>query len=141
MATYDIPAVTKSNYLGSRTPGIPSTGGIGVKHTLYMPLAAGGAAGAGDDVTLISSLPFKAVITEVTLYVTTAVAASTLTVRTAAAGAGTALTSALSVAAAVPVRTAITTGAPTVASGTALYANRSDRSMVGMIAIELVEIQ
>jgi len=102
--------------------------------------AAGGASGAADDVTVFTSLPYDAQIADVEFVCTTAFGASTVTLRTLAGGAGTALSSALATAATGRARDAITTGMPTVTRGTAIFLRRSDRSVVGQLLIKLLPL-
>jgi hypothetical protein len=111
-----------------------NTGELGNTVVLRRTIAAG-AGGAADDVTLTDHLPVGIEIVDVILHVATAGAGgSTATVRTAAGGAGTALSSALSTAATGVARSVLATAA-TAAGGAALYLRRSDNALAGFIDI------
>lgn len=142
--TYDVYSRGQSADQGGSSIGIPTTGGLGPVFQIAIPCAAGGATGAADDVTVTSALPFKAVLTDVKFYTSTATAMSTVTLRTATAGAGTALTSDISSGSTGAASTAFTGGTfatLTVAKDTALYLRRSDRAVVGTLVVSLVPIQ
>jgi hypothetical protein len=116
--------------------GLPAdnTGELGNTVVLRRTIAAG-AGGAADDVTLTDHLAVGIEIVDVILHVATAGAGgSTATVRSAAAGAGDALSSALSTAATGVVRSVLTAAA-TAADGAALYLRRSDNALAGFIDI------
>lgn len=98
-----------------------------------------GGAGAADTVLGVA-LPFDAYIVDMLVWVDVLKAAATGTVRTAAAGGGTALSEAFDLSAVGIVRCAGTanTGAmPLVAAGTQLYFRRNDQDAVGRVVIML----
>lgn len=113
---------------------VADASGMGVLLVDVQALPVGG--GGADDVTLYNAtFPFAARIVDVIMDVATAGAGgSTVTLRTAAAGAGSALSSALSSAAQGTVRNTVNT-MPTVAAGDSIFARRTDSTMVGTIAI------
>lgn len=141
MATYDIYPRAQSTDQGSSTLGIPSAGGLGAPFQVVVPFTAA-TTGSADDVTVYAAtVPFKAVLTEVVVYTSTAVMSSTMTLYSATGGGGTALSSAISTGSTGVARTAITTGAPTVAAGSSIYARRSDRAAAGTLVLTLVPSQ
>jgi len=100
---------------------------------------AAGAGGAADDITVyaVNTLPFKFRVIDAWALVGTAVAASTLAVRTAAAGAGTLLASIGSAATgrnglAVSV-TATAVATPGASAG--LFVRRSDNGVAGEVYV------
>lgn len=94
-------------------------------------LASGGASGTADYVTILTNSLFKFRVLEATMTVTTNVS-STVTVYSNTTGSnGTAYTNAMSGTSTGQVRSSNTSGTNTVAVGGALYAIRSDRSLVG----------
>jgi len=112
--------------------------GLGVPFTLYVNCPSGGAAGTADDVVVFSAnAPFPFRILDRKLYVSTAVAAATAQLRSATAGGGSTLSSAMSVASTGLVLDASTT-TNTVAAGGTLVLRRSDRSMVGELFLTCI---
>lgn len=112
--------------------------GLGVPFTLYVNCPTGGTAGTADDVVVFSAnAPFPFRILDRKLYVSTAVAAATAQLRSATAGGGSTLSSALSVAQTGPIADASPT-TNTVATGGTLVLRRSDRSMVGELLLYCV---
>lgn len=112
-------------------------GGIGTAGSIYVAFVVA-ATGAADDVTIHAGLPYGIRITNVRLKVTTAKAGATGTLRTAAAGAGTALSSDLATDAAVAVASTLNTS-PTVAAAGALYLRRSDRDFAGHVIVDFIK--
>ncbi len=110
---------------------VPLAGGVALPAMAVVPFAAA-AAGAADDVTLLL-VPFRLRVLDFWCDVTTLIALSTLTLRTAAAGAGTALSSDLVSAATAVVRTtlALSSASRIAEAGTTLYLRRSDRGVAG----------
>lgn len=114
----------------------PDANGFADAVTLRVALPAGGAPGAGDAPVLLAKAPYKFRIIEATMQVTTGVAASTVLVYSNSTGTGgTAYTDAMSSATAGQVRSNKTTTSGVVPVGGAVYAVRSDRSMVGDIVL------
>lgn len=110
---------------------------VAVPFIIRTALPAGGAAGTADYVAIMTSAPFKFRVLEAIMNVTTAVGASTVKIYSTSTGSnGTAYTDSMSSASAVQVRSALSSQATqTVAVGGALYAVRSDRSMVGDVVL------
>lgn len=110
--------------------------------SLYVPCASGGAAGTADDVTVWNAAaPFAMRITDATFRVSTAAVASTVALRTAAAGAGSVVLP--DAAAATQTFSSGTVGVfrdaasatATVALNGSLFIRRSDRSVVGELQL------
>lgn len=134
--TLTFAAETGDDIAASDTPG---DGGFAADMVYHKICAAGGAAGTADDVTIFNAnAPFAFEITDVQLIVSTAVAMSTCTLRTAASAGGTAVSDALSSASTGIVRNAAKTDTPAIAKGGSLFLRRSDRSMVGELVIHIV---
>lgn len=92
--------------------------------------------GTADDITIFAAnAPCKFRIIDCYLDVTTADSGATGTLYTAAAGGGTACSSALSTTSTGKIRDNITTGTPTIAAGGSLYLRRSDRAFAGEIVL------
>jgi len=104
-----------------------------VVHKAFTALAAGTA----DDVTVLSSAPFAFRILRTLPVITTAVAASSVRLRSASGGGGSALSSsfATDVATEDPVRSSPLTAFPSVALGGSLFLRRSDRGVAGALAV------
>lgn len=100
----------------------------------------GGVTGTADDVTVcaLNHLPFKARIIDAWAVLSAGVAASTLQVRSAAAGGGT-LAATLDSSAAGVARVSTLTGTQvfTPGSSVGLFVRRSDRAVAGEIFIKL----
>jgi hypothetical protein len=112
--------------------GVPTGLGIGLSHKAHYDI--GGGVGA-DDATLIASMPWPARILNVELITSTAVGASTVTLRDALAGAGNALSDALSSGAVARVSDA-QVPLVTVAAGSLVTARMSDSAIVAEVVIE-----
>ena len=107
---------------------------FGVPFLITQPLTAG-VAGTADDVTIYSAnAPFDFRIVDVWLLVSAAIGGSTVQLRSATGGGGSALSSALSSAATGTVRNN-DTATRQVASGGSLFVRRSDRAVAGRILI------
>lgn len=104
-----------------------------VLHKAYTALVTG----AADDVTVMAVTPFEMRILDVQQVTTTAVGASTVTLRTAAAGAGTDLSGALA-SAATGRAASVKASTDVVAKGGALFLRRSDRAVAGEIIITVL---
>jgi hypothetical protein len=108
--------------------GTPTS--TGVPFIIHFTFAAGGG-GAADDVTVFSAnAPFNFRILECWLVTTTAVGGSTVQARTATAGGGTALSTAMSSTATGKTSDNSTT-TPTVAASGSLILRRSDSGVSG----------
>lgn len=123
-------------------PGTSAVGYAGVPYCIFAVLAAGGATGEADDVFVTDAVPSKSRILGIDLSISTGIAASTITLRSAAAGGGTALSDAIATTAASDqgVNPWNHTSFPEVAAGSDLYFRRSDRAVVGMAAIWLLPV-
>jgi hypothetical protein len=98
-----------------------------------------GAGGSADDVTLNSAaLPYKAFITQVRFIPLTGVASSNVTLRSAAAGAGTAYSSALASVTAGTVAATTTVATAAAAAGSSLYLRRSDSGIAGILQVSFL---
>ena len=145
MANLDFYQRAVSTDQGSATvgAGISSTsvsGGpfAGVQRLVFYIFA--GAGGAADDVTLLTTaLPAKSFILNVQFMTIGLVAASTVTLRDAAAGAGNAYSTALSSATAGLVAVATTTRAVAAAVNTSLFLRRSDSAISGVLLVDLIQ--
>lgn len=108
----------------------------------YVSFAAGGG-GAADDVTVVSNiapnfgLPFNVRVVDAWLLVSTAVVGSSCQLRTALAGGGSVLSSALSSAATGTSRNNDTV-TRTNTSGSPIILRRSDSGVAGEILVELI---
>lgn len=115
---------------------------MGSMVVLRKAYTSGGSSGTPDDVTIFAATcPMGLRVVDAFTVVTTAVGASTLSVRTATAGGGTLLVAALSSGAAGLARSAGTSPTATslVASGGSIYIRRSDRSVVGELFLVCVK--
>lgn len=134
--------VAESNAIGGAIDAFSGAlaGGIGTVFSIKVDLPSGGTSGTADAVNLLTSvpgsaLPFNVEVLDVVMAVSTAVASSTVQLHNTASGGGsTTYSTALSSAATGKVRDASTTMAQIPAGGT-LFARRSDRSVVGEIAV------
>ena len=97
------------------------------------------AAGVADDVNIIVSptVPYNYSIKDAWAQISTAIGGSTITVRNAAGGGGSALSDALSSAATGTVRNTAQTGPAAAAAGSTLYLRRSDRGVAGSVYLIL----
>ena len=137
-----ITEVAESNAIGGAVGAVPSTtvGGIGSLFVAHVPLPSGGTAGTADAVNAFAAnaggvAPFALTIVDVVVAVQTAVAASNVQLHNTASGGGsTTYSTALATTATGKVRDASTTMADIAAGGT-VFVRRSDRSMVGELAI------
>lgn len=104
--------------------------------TFYVPVAAG-LAGTADDVTIIApgTFPAKLRVIDCAAIVTTTVVGSTWTLRDSALGAGLAMSSALSSAAAAKVRDALATVTQVMLKPKGLFLHRSDRGTAGEVIV------
>lgn len=117
----------------------PGDGGFSQELVLHRVCPAGGAAGTADDVTIFNAnAPFAFEIVDVQLITTTLVAMSTCTLRTAAAGAGTAVSDALSSGTTGVARNTAKTDTPAIAKGGSLFLRRSDRAAVVELVMRVV---
>lgn len=116
--------------------GSPSTAvEKGIPFVIRKTFAAG-TPGAADDVTLYAaSNPQKFRLLDAVAVITSTVTDGTVTLRTAAAGAGTALSNAIAAATASTARLAATTATTTVAVSGSLYLRRSDAAIAGEIIL------
>ncbi len=146
MANYDKYGRTVSTDKGSASAqpdgisSVSASGGPYVPQRWVFQLAAG-AGGSADDVTLFSSaLPFKCQLLDAYVKSDTTVSMGTVTLRSASGGGGTALSSAITAAAAgIVSRSAGVAGIATaLASGSSLYARRSDSAIAGQLVIEYI---
>jgi hypothetical protein len=119
----------------------PGPDSMGVSDLLVLRKAfTAGTTGSADDVAVALAVPFGFRIVDVKLVVLTVKAAATVTLRTATAGGGSALSEALSVATAGYVRLGTaSTATTTVAAGGNVYLRRSDRACAGELLIELIK--
>lgn len=114
--------------------GVPTGLGIGLSHKAHYDIGGGGG-GAPADATLIASMPWPARILNVELITSTAVVASTVTLRDALAGGGNALSDALSSGAVARVLDA-QIPLVAVAAGDLIVARLSDDGIVAELVIE-----
>jgi hypothetical protein len=123
--------------LAEATGNAASAVQIGAEFTIRKTFAAL-VTGQADDVTLYAAAaPFKFRILDVVAKVSAAVALSTLTLRTATGGGGSALSSDLSSATTGTKRDDATASA-TVAAAGSVYLRRSDRAVAGEVIITCV---
>lgn len=114
---------------------VADAAGLGIASVVKKVITAA-AAGTPDDVTIYSAnAPFAFTVLDCWMIVTTAIAASTVTLRTAAGGGGSVRSSALDSATTGKKRDAITTAVNTIAAGGTLVARRSDRGVAGELYI------
>jgi hypothetical protein len=116
--------------------------GVATEELVRVPLASGGSSGTADDVTVyaLNKLPAaKMRILEVYAVISTAVGASTMQVRTQAAGAGTLCAQVSSATAGHAVQDNTVTASQVITNGASvgLFIRRSDRSVVGEMFIRL----
>lgn len=129
-----VPSVPTS-ILPSQVAGIAADpNGIAAMMILRVPFTAA-TTGSADDVTVLASAPFAFRILDTFIYVSTAKGSATATLRSAAAGAGSALSDALSVNGTGVVRNTALTTSKTVAAEGALYLRRSDRDCAGELVL------
>jgi hypothetical protein len=139
--------IAESNAIGGAIGALTggTAGGLGSTFTIHVPLASGGTSGTADAVNCLASLPggalpFQVRVVDVIASVSTAVAGSNVQLHNTASGGGsTTYSTALSSAATGKVRDASTTMALIPAGGT-LFARRSDRSVVGELAVVLARV-
>jgi hypothetical protein len=129
-------AITAGGITPAMVQVITSSTAIGI--TIYTSFAAG-AGGSADDVSIFTSnAPFNFRILEVIVYTTTAVASSTVTLRSATGGLGSALSSAISTTVAGQTSNN-NTATTTVASASSLIVRRSDSGVAGEVVIFAVK--
>lgn len=109
-----------------------TTAGGGIISIFRFAFSAG-AGGSADDVTLLAATPFPIGLLEYHVTISTAVGGSTVQVRTATGGGGSALGQALSTAATGLIRETTRTAGSLVAAGTPLILRRSDSGVAGQI--------
>jgi hypothetical protein len=115
----------------------PETANIAVPFVIRVPFSAA-AAGSADDVTIYNAAaPFSFRITDCHVKISTAIGGSTVTLRSASGGAGSALSSALSSAATGTARNN-DSDSRAVATNGSLFLRRSDRGVAGEITINCV---
>ncbi len=109
--------------------------GLGVASVIRKSFAAA-AAGTADDVTIYSAnAPFAFRILDAFVLVETNIGGSTLTLRSATAGGGSALSDALDSATTGVKRNEAITSTPTVAANGTLVVRRSDRGVAGEVVL------
>lgn len=125
----------------SPAANVPATDAAGLGDVFAIRKAfTAGVTGAADDVTVYAAnAPFAMRILDVTMYVSTANAGDTITLRSATAGGGSVQSSALSLASTGVVRNAHT-ATVTVAKGGSIYLRRSDRDCAGEVVILVQKI-
>lgn len=124
--------------LASDEAQVSDAQGLGSVFSIRKAFTAGTPGSAGDIVIYDGSttkLPFGIRILDFVLVVLTNIAGKTVTLRSAAAGAGSALSDALSGASAGTVREAAKTTTSTVAAGAGLWARTTDIGLAGEIII------
>lgn len=128
----DTPAITASAIA-------PQVGGVYVATEIRVPIVAA-VGGTADDVTF--TVPFACRIVSSKMVVLTTASASNVTLRTAAAGAGSVASGTLSTAAAGPVNQGGTafTATQTFAAGATVYARRSDNTVAGELFVTLERV-
>lgn len=119
--------------------GALAVGQTGVPFVIYAPLTAG-ITGAADDVLVTDSVPLDCRIIDVKAVVTTTGVGDTWTLRDAAGGVGTALSDAISVAAAGVVPWGVTAIPADLAAASDLYVRRSDDTTDGALIITLLPV-
>jgi hypothetical protein len=113
-------------------------GGVAEQLTIRKAFTAG-VAGTPDDVVIYTAnAPYAFDIVDVTALVSTAIAATTLTLRDTAGGGGAALSDALSSAATGVKRQQLATGAVAVAKGGTVVIRRSDRGVAGEVLVSIL---
>jgi hypothetical protein len=105
--------------------------GLSVPFVLRAAYSAA-AAGTADDVTVTAAAPFQFRILDIWVRTSTAIAASTIQLRTATGGGGSTLSDAISTGAVGMARTNSGSGFAILANQ-AVYARRSDRGVAGAI--------
>jgi hypothetical protein len=115
----------------------PEGSSMSVPVLFRVPFTAG-VAGTADDVTVTLSAPFAFTVADAWVKVTTAIGGSTLTLRSASGGLGSALSSAMSSASAATVRNNDTEDR-TVAANGSVYLRRSDRGVAGVLYVQVVK--
>lgn len=118
---------------------VASTDIVSPTVTFYKALTSGGAAGTADDVTIyaVNTLPYKVRIIDAWAVVSTAAAATTLDVRSAAAGGGTLAAQVSAASTGIARASLLNTNASAVltpGASVGLFVRR-DRSVVGEIFI------
>lgn len=109
--------------------------GLGLTVSQYVNVPAG-AGGAADDITVFNAaVPYGMRLLDTVFVCLTAVGGSTVTLRTAAAGAGSALSDALSTATTGYKRDTTLTAAPTVAAASSIFLRRSDSAIAGQLIL------
>jgi hypothetical protein len=115
----------------------PELSSLSVPFVIRVPFSAA-AAGTADDVTIYNATaPFGFRVIDCHVKILTAIGGSTVTLRSASGGGGSALSSALSSAATGTARNN-DTDSRTVASGGSLFLRRSDRGVAGEITIDCI---
>ena len=115
----------------------PTGGGQFVEQVISYHAVTAGAGGAADDVTIYNAnLPFRMRIVDA-YFLTTAGEAGgrTVTLRSAAVGAGTAYTSAITCTATGKAFDNITTAPAVAAQNSSLFLRRSDSAIAGVLVI------
>ena len=116
--------------------GASAVGLVGVPFVIIGTFTAG-VTGQADDVLVTDvGIPGKCILIDAKLSVTTAKGAATVTLRDAAAGAGNALSNAISVAATGLIPW-VPPSLPTLAAGSGIYLRRSDRACAGSVILTL----
>lgn len=119
--------------IGPDSLAVVSADGFAAPLVLHKTYSAG-VAGTADDVTILLLAPFDFLILDAWVRTSTAVGASTVTLRTAAGGGGSPLTSDIATAATGVSRNNATLP-HSVAAGSNLYLRRSDRGVAGAFSI------
>lgn len=120
-------------------PGASAVGVAGVPVVVYAPIVAG-STGAADDVVVVESLPYACRIVNVSAVVTTIGAGDTWTLHDAAAGAGAALSDAISVAAAGVIPWGVTALPAALAAGDDIFVRRTNDTTDGALVITLLPV-
>lgn len=115
---------------GVTMAGAGAVGVAGVPFVIYVPIVAG-ITGAADDVLVTDSVPIACQILDVKAIVTTIGAGDTWTFRDAAAGAGNALSNAISVAVAGVIPWGVTALPAALAAASDIYVRRTDDTTAG----------
>lgn len=114
--------------------GAGAVGVTGVPFVIYVPVVAG-ITGAADDVLVTDSVPLACQILDIKAIVTTVGAGDTWTARDAGAGAGNALSNAISVAVAGVIPWGVTALPAALVAASDIYIRRTDDTTAGALVI------
>ena len=116
-------------------PGTLNAQGLASPRTIRKAFSAGGG-GSPDDVTIYNAnAPLGFRILDAFVFVSTAVAASSVTLRTASGGGGSAVSDSFSSAATGSVRLSTTSSTNTIAQDGSLFLRRSDSGVAGEVIL------